>query len=183
MGAGNGIRLASLPAVLLSTPWGRSPGNSSDRHKVTADERRLDPFSTRPERRIGDRASTVAAPRFRRDGTDPMSCRRRPGTGRARGPAGHRASQQEAPMTAEAVVGASLVPRAYSTPVAPPASTFITVASAVSCNRPGLVGRTTVAGGAAATASASPATAAPPTVAAASSLGALSGSGFAGAPR
>ena len=68
MGAGTGIRLASLPAVLLLlTPWGTFTRNSSDWLLSTADERRLAPVIAS---RAADRQSrfNVMPPRFTRAG-------------------------------------------------------------------------------------------------------------------
>src|SRR5215203_2481777 len=106
MGAGTGIRLASLPAVLLLTPWGRSPGNSSGWLLSTAGERRLAPVTAS---RAADRQSrsNVMPPRFTRVGTLlERTAANRVTAGRERLP--NTADPQcEAPPTAPAVVGAS----------------------------------------------------------------------------
>src|SRR5215207_937016 len=113
MGAGTGIRLASLPAVLLLTPWGRSPGNSSGWLLSTAGERRLAPVTAS---RAADRQSrsNVTPPRFTRAGAlQERSAANRVTAGRDSPPNTAR-PQREAPLTAPAVTGASPCDRAIS---------------------------------------------------------------------
>src|SRR3954447_17850731 len=114
MGAGTGIRLASLPAVLLLlTPWGT----------FTREFVRLAlEHSGRTSARAGDRvAGGGSAVTLQRGAAEvhagrhaARAFRREPGHGRARQPAEHRSSQREAPLTAPAVTGASPCDRAVS---------------------------------------------------------------------
>ena len=90
MGAGNGIRLASLPAVLLLTPWGTFTRELVRLARGPAGERRLAPA----QRRDASGGSAVA---LQRDAAEvharwraARACRREPGHGRAREPAEHR---------------------------------------------------------------------------------------------
>jgi hypothetical protein len=106
MGAGNGIRLASLPAVLLLTPWG-----TFTRELVRLALEHSGRTSARAGNRVAGGGSAVT---LQRDAAEVHACRRaarayrrEPGHGRARQPAEHRSSQCEAPLTAPAVVGAS----------------------------------------------------------------------------
>src|SRR5215207_7692758 len=113
MGAGNGIRLASLPAVLLLTPWG-----TFTRELVRLALEHSGRTSARAGIRVAGGGSTVT---LQRDAAEVHACRRaarayrrEPGHGRARKPAEHRSSQCEAPPTAPAVAGASPCDRAIS---------------------------------------------------------------------
>src|ERR687897_478968 len=106
MGAGNGIRLASLPAVLLLTPLG-----TFTRELVRLALEHSGRTSARAGNRVAGGGSAVT---LQRDAAEVHACRRaarayrrEPGHGRARQPAEHRSSQCEAPLTAPAVVGAS----------------------------------------------------------------------------
>src|SRR5215210_6662599 len=106
MGAGNGIRLASLPAVLLLTPWG-----TFTRELVRLALEHSGRTSARAGNRVAGGGSAVT---LQRDAAEVHACRRaarayrrEPGHGRARQPAEHRSSQCEAPLIAPAVAGAS----------------------------------------------------------------------------
>jgi hypothetical protein len=106
MGAGNGIRLASLPAVLLLTPWG-----TFTRELVRLALEHSGRTSARAGNRVAGGGSAVT---LQRDAAEVHACRRaarahrrEPGHGRARQPAEHRSTQCEAPLTAPAVAGAS----------------------------------------------------------------------------
>jgi hypothetical protein len=122
MGAGTGIRLASLPAVLLLTPWG-----TFTRELVRLALEHSGRTSARAGNRVAGGGSAVT---LQRDAAEVHACRRaarayrrEPGHGRARQPAEHRSSQCEAPLTAPAVVGASPCERggSPSPPCPPPA--------------------------------------------------------------
>src|SRR5215210_2017291 len=106
MGAGNAIRLASLSAVLLLTPWG-----TFTRELVRLALEHSGRTSARAGNRVAGGGSAVT---LQRDAAEVHACRcaaralrREPGHGRARWPAEHRSSQCEAPLTAPAVAGAS----------------------------------------------------------------------------
>src|SRR5919112_4375470 len=106
MGAGTGIRLASLSAVLLLTPWG-----TFTRELVRLALEHSGRTSARAGNRVAGGGSAVT---LQRDAAEVHACRRaarayrrEPGHGRARQPAEHRSSQCEAPLTAPAVAGAS----------------------------------------------------------------------------
>src|SRR5919107_2274619 len=108
MGAGNGIRLASLPAAPLLTPWGtftrelvRLALEHSGRTSARAGS------VPRRGRRIGRHVPNVTPPRFTRAGTlDERSAANRVTAGRDSLPnTAH--PQCEAPLTAPVVAGAS----------------------------------------------------------------------------
>jgi hypothetical protein len=89
MGAGNGIRLASLPAVLLLTPWG-----TFTRELVRLALEHSGRTSARAGNRVAGGGSAVT---LQRDAAEVHACRRaarayrrEPGHGRARQPAEHR---------------------------------------------------------------------------------------------
>src|SRR5688500_19327196 len=91
MGAGNGIRLASLPAVLLLTPWG-----TFTRELVRLALEHSGRTSARAGNRVAGGGSAVT---LQRDAAEVHACRsaarafrREPGHGRARQPAEHRSS-------------------------------------------------------------------------------------------
>src|ERR671916_95690 len=93
MGAGNGIRLASLPAVLLLTPWG-----TFTRELVRLALEHSGRTSARAGNRVAGGGSAVT---LQRDAAEVHACRRaaralrrEPGHGRARQPAKHRSSSE-----------------------------------------------------------------------------------------
>ena len=106
MGAGNGVRLASLPAVLLLTPWGTFTRELVRLVLSTAGERRLAPVIAS---RAADRQSrsNVMPPRFTRAGAlHERAAANRVTAGRESLP-NTALPQCEAPLTAPAVAGAS----------------------------------------------------------------------------
>jgi hypothetical protein len=113
MGAGNGIRLASLPAILLLTPWGAFTRGLV--RQVGFSARRANVGSLRPlaARRAADRQSRTNAmpPRFTRVSKPQwLVAVYRVTAGRDSLPNTARL-HDEAPMTALAVAGASFVAR------------------------------------------------------------------------